>query len=101
MKAEDAPLTGEAHRRVEIGLRLAQARLEEAGAACEDLAGQAKGDVKGDVEHSRLIRQLGSGLAHYRQLVFEVQAIYDSWCKAKELQLRATVLAGRAFGRTS
>jgi hypothetical protein len=66
----EGPLTGEAHRRVEIGLRLGLARLEEAAAACEPL----------DTEHRRLIRQL----------VFEAKAVHESWCKAKELELRQT-----------
>lgn len=71
---EKAPLTGEPHRRVELGLRLAAARLEEAAAACEGLANGV------DAEHRRLIRQL----------IFEVGTVHESWCKAKEIELRAT-----------
>lgn len=67
---DKGPLTGEAHRRVEIGLRLAQARLEEAAVACESL----------DTEHARLIRQL----------IFDSQKVHESWCKAKDLELRQT-----------
>lgn len=66
----DGPLTGEPHRRVEVGLRLALGRLEDAAAACETLDG----------EHRRLIRQL----------IFEAKSVHESWCKAKELQLRST-----------
>jgi hypothetical protein len=67
---ENAPLTGEAHRRVEIGLRLGLARLEEAAAAAEGI----------DAGHARLIRQL----------IFEVKGVHDSWRKAKDFELRKT-----------
>lgn len=69
-RPDEPPLTGEAHRRVEIGLRLAQARLEEAAAACESL----------DEELARLIRQL----------IFEDQKVHESWCRVKDLELRRT-----------
>lgn len=69
---KEGPLTAEPHRRVEIGLRLAMARLEEAAAACESL----------DSEHGGQIRKL----------IIAVGASHESWLAKKQVDLRKTAL---------
>jgi hypothetical protein len=64
------PLTSEPHRRVEVGLRLALARLEEAAAACESLDGEHGGQI--------------------RKLIAAVGASHGSWLAKKQLGLRKT-----------
>lgn len=68
----DGPLTSEPHRRVEVGLRLALGRLEEAAAACEAL----------DSEHANQIRQL----------IVAVGSSHESWLAKKQIDLRKTAL---------
>jgi hypothetical protein len=70
MKAEEAPLTGEPHRRVEVGLRLALARLEEAAVACESL----------DSEHGSQIHKL----------ILAVGSSHEAWLAKKQVDLRKT-----------